>query len=262
VTAGPRQRLLDPGRNNQVPTGLCALAIMTKAPRAGAVKTRLQPPLTAEEAAALNVCFLRDTAAAISQASFCSGGLRSSGLVQGVGVFTPQGSEAEYSEILPAGFDLLPQRGNDFGERLFHAVEDLLSVGFESCCLIDSDSPTVTSEVFRGAVDFLRTDHNGVVLGPSDDGGYYLIGMSKLYPRLFEGIDWSTERVLAQTFEQAHEIGVSLEMLPTFFDVDDRASLRRLCRELLGQDRDSAPETKAFLQQLIAREGRERIWPQ
>jgi glycosyltransferase A (GT-A) superfamily protein (DUF2064 family) len=136
-------RVLDRQWGNQIPAGRCALAIMTKLPRAGTVKTRLQPPLTPAEAAELNICFLRDIAALISQTGEHS---------QGVGVFTPARSEKEYESILPSHFDLIPQRGNGFGERLTNAADDLLRVGFESCCLINSDSPTATAEVFREAV--------------------------------------------------------------------------------------------------------------
>ena len=260
-------RVLDPDIQNSVSSGLCALGIMTKAPRAGAVKTRLQPPLTAEEAAALNICFLRDTAAAISQAC-CSGGLRppnktrSKTTARGVAVFTPPGSEADYGEILPAEFNLLPQRGTNFGDRLTFATEDLLRVGFESCCLINSDSPTVTAETFRIAARSLHAnDDRHLVLGPTDDGGYYLIGMKKLHRRVFEEIEWSTEHVFAQTIERAREIGLKVTTLPASFDVDDRSTLLHLCEELLDSDRSSAPVTKAFLQELLAREGRERIWP-
>jgi rSAM/selenodomain-associated transferase 1 len=256
VTAETRHRILDPAGGVQVPPGLCALAIMTKAPRAGLVKTRLQPPLTPEEAAALNVCFLRDTAAAIAS---CSGGLRPPNPALGVGVFTPAGSEHDYSAILPADFYLLPQRGAGFGERLTHAIKDLLCVGFESCCLIDSDSPTVTREAFVAAVEFLRASDDRLVLGPSHDGGYYLIGMKKLHRRVFEEIDWSTDRVFAQTIERARETGLPVETLPPFPDVDDKIGLRRVCDELLGEHSKSAPATKAFLAGLIAREGRERI---
>src|SRR5438552_1293212 len=102
-----------------------------------------------------------------------------------------------------------------------------------------------------------------IVLGPSDDGGYYLIGMKKLYHRLFERIDWSTERVFAQTLERAREIGLNVHVLPKFYDVDDGATLGRLCEELVGGNSrsDVAPTTRKFLADLIAREGRERIWP-
>src|SRR6058998_3615949 len=106
-------RVFDRQQGNQISAGLCALAIMTKAPRAGTVKTRLQPPLTAEEAAELNVCFLRDIAAAI---------VSSGGESKGVGVFTPPGSEGEYANVLPSDFILIPQRGDSFGERLTNAA--------------------------------------------------------------------------------------------------------------------------------------------
>ncbi|MDQ2866971.1 MAG: TIGR04282 family arsenosugar biosynthesis glycosyltransferase [Verrucomicrobiota bacterium] len=244
------QRLLAPGKIIVAPE-LCALAIMTKAPRAGAVKTRLQPPLTAGGAAAMNICFLRDTADAI---------MRAGEQTRGVGVYTPVGEEKVYETILPHAFDLIPQRGDSFGERLIFAIQDLFSVGFTSCCLIDSDSPTVTAETFRAAADALQKPGDRVVIGPSDDGGYYLIGMKKLHRRLFEEIDWSTGRVIEQTKERAREIGVEVHLLANFFDVDDRATLHRLCDELVGYDSESAPATKQFLRALIAREGRARIW--
>ena len=128
---------------------------------------------------------------------------------------------------------MLPQRGDEFGERLYFAVEDLFKCGFDSVCLIDSDSPTVPAENFEQAVELLSTSEDRVVLGPSDDGGYYLIGVKKPHRHLFEQIDWSTERVLNQTMQRATEIGIEVKLLPTGYDVDDDVSLRRLCNELL-----------------------------
>ena len=139
------------------------------------------------------------------------------------------------TDILSADFSLLPQRGDKFGERLYFAVEDLFKCGFESVCLIDSDSPTVPAENFAEAVELLSTNEDRVVLGPSDDGGYYLIGVKKPHRHLFEQIDWSTERVLNQTMQRATEIGIEVKLLPTGYDVDDGASLRRLCSELLAE---------------------------
>jgi uncharacterized protein len=246
-------QVLDPQRDHSFAANLCALAIMTKAPRAGAVKTRLQPPLTAEEAAQLNVCFLRDIATAIVNAG---------GESKGVGVFTPVGSEEDYVNILPFDFVLIPQRGDSFGERLLNAATDLLGIGFESCCLINSDSPTVTADVFRQATVELQGDDNRVVIGPSDDGGYYLIGMKKVDNRLFEDIDWSTERVFAQTLDRARELTLNVRLLPKLYDVDDATALRRLCGELLDEkSEDLAPATKEFLVELIARDGHERFCP-
>jgi hypothetical protein len=260
-------RVLDPNLPDHGARGLCALAIMTKAPQPGRVKTRLVPPLTLEEAAELNKCFLRDTATAISTA--CS--RRPAGDVQfehagashseaarsacGIAVYTPAGAESTYNDILPTAFSLLPQRGDRFGERLYSAVDDLFKCGFGSVCLIDSDSPTVPAKNFAEAVELLSTIEDRIVLGPSDDGGYYLIGVKKPHRHLFEQIDWSTERVLNQTMMRATEIGIEVKLLPTGYDVDDDASLRRLCNELLtdSTSADIPPYTREFLAGLVER---------
>jgi len=232
---------------------------MTKAPRAGRVKTRLTPPLTAEEAAALNTCFLRDTAAAIARVA-------RGGRARGIGVYTPIGAEDAYQGILPLEFELVPQRGDAFGERLTFATEDLLGLGFDSACLIDSDSPTVREQAYAEAVEKLAQPGDRIVLGPSDDGGYYLIGLKKVHRAVFEGIDWSTERVLEQTFRRAEQAGIPVHLLSAWYDVDDRVTLGRICQEFFGDDGDSssggpAPATRAFLETLIESEGRDRFWP-
>src|SRR2546430_9400106 len=255
-------RVLDPNLSSRIARGLCALAVMTKAPQAGRLKTCLVPPLTPEEAAELNKCFLRDTAAVIS--SVCSrrpvGDARASHseaatAACGIAVYTPVGAESAYTDVLPADFSLLPQRGDKFGERLYFAVEDLFKCGFESVCLIDSDSPTVPAENFAEAVELLSTIEDRVVLGPSDDGGYYLIGVKKPYRHLFEQIDWSTESVLNQTMQRAAEIGTEVKLLPTGYDVDDDACLRRLCNELLSDttSADIAPYTRECLASFVER---------
>src|SRR5712664_3865302 len=240
----PRHRVLDPATHASIGNDLCALAVMTKAPRAGQVKTRLVPPLSPEEAAQLNVCFLRDTAAAIAKA--CGSTAR------GVGVYTPIGAEAAYIDILPRDFDLLPQRGDGFGERLAFAAADLFQCGFTAVCLIDSDSPTVSADVYAKAVELLSKPGDRVVLGPSDDGGYYLIGLKRNRPELFQRIAWSTESVLEQTKTRAGELNLEVSLLATGYDVDDAARLRRLCDELLSEssNADIAPNTRKFLASL------------
>jgi rSAM/selenodomain-associated transferase 1 len=264
-------RVLDPNLPDRGARGLCALAVMTKAPQAGRVKTRLVPPLTPQEAAELNKCFLRDTAAAIS--SVCSSrSVSDAGEMDfkykasashseaataacGVAAYTPVGAESAYNDILPADFSLLPQRGDKFGERLYFAVEDLFKCGFASVCLIDSDSPTVPAENFAKAVELLSTTEDLVVLGPSDDGGYYLIGVKRPHRQLFEQIDWSTERVLNQTIQRATEIGLEHKLLPSGYDVDDDTSLRRLSNELLADTTSAnvAPHTRKFLESFVKR---------
>src|SRR5712671_4162734 len=126
-------RVLDPNLPDRMANGLCALAVMTKAPQAGRVKTRLVPPLTPDEAAELNKCFLRDTTAAISQISNrrpVGGAEAATTNACGVAVYTPSGAESAYVDILPADFVLLPQRGESFGERLYFATVDLFKCGF------------------------------------------------------------------------------------------------------------------------------------
>ena len=144
-------------------------------------------------------------------------------------------------------------------------AKDLFETGFDSVCLINSDSPTVPASVFAEAANELARDGDRIVLGPSDDGGYYLIGLKQHHARVFQEIDWSTERVLRQTLDRAVEIGVKTHRLPSGYDVDDRATLRRLCEELLGDDtrstNDLAPNTRKFLADIVEREGRDRIWP-
>jgi len=242
-------RVLDPHQACQAiaTAGLCALAVMTKAPRAGQVKTRLVPPLSPDEAAELNRSFLRDTAAEIARAG--------ADLARAVAVYTPAGTEADYANILPATFSLLPQRDGNFAERLVGAADDLFRCGFDAVCLIDSDSPTVPAESYAQAARSLLAKNDRVVLGPSDDGGYYLIGLKKLHRRLFEEIDWSTARVLDQTIERANELHLPVELLPAGYDVDDAAGLRRLCDELLAQKSSAteiAPHTREFLSRLLA----------
>ncbi|HXS13933.1 MAG TPA: TIGR04282 family arsenosugar biosynthesis glycosyltransferase [Acidobacteriaceae bacterium] len=218
---------------------ICALAVMAKAPRAGKVKTRLQPPLGAEEAAALNVCFLRDTAGNIASVA-------NEGGAQGLICYTPVGDEAAFDGLLPEGFALIAQRGDGFGERLLRAAEDILSCGFGAVCLIDSDSPTLPSSALHTAVGELAKPGKRVVVGPSADGGYYLIGMKRTEPRLFERIAWSTDRVYAETAERVRESEMELVELPKWYDVDDASTLSVLERELLHGERPDFTAVSGF----------------
>jgi rSAM/selenodomain-associated transferase 1 len=217
----------------------CALAVMAKAPRAGMVKTRLQPPLGADEAARLNVCFLRDTVENIALVA-------SEGAARGLICYTPIGDEAAFDGLLPEGFALIAQRGDLFGERLLGAAEDILSCGFGAVCLIDSDSPTLPTNALRAAVRELAAPDERVVAGASEDGGYYLIGMKRAEPRVFERIKWSTGTVYEETVERAREAGVELVELPKWYDVDDAATLSMLERELLNGERPPFGTTKGF----------------
>ena len=236
----------------------CALGLMAKAPLAGEVKTRLVPPLTPEEAAALNVCFLRDMAANINSLSETE---CSTGLV----VYTPPGSESAFDGVVPEGFKLLAQRGAHLGERLCNATEDLLYQGYDSVCLINSDSPTLSQSILIRAIQSLASDGDRVVLGAAEDGGYYLIGLKHAHRNLFNEIAWSTSDVLARTKQRAAEIDLPVELLPPWYDVDDAETLSRLCKELFFTSPLTAayhaPHTRAFLEMIFKREGMQRICP-
>jgi rSAM/selenodomain-associated transferase 1 len=218
---------------------LCALAVMAKAPRPGKVKTRLSPPLTPAEAAALNTCFLRDTTRNIADVA-------GQGSAAGLISYTPAGDEAAFDGLLPEGFSLVLQRGDAFGERLFAAAEDILALGFGAVCLIDSDSPTVPRTAFEQAVAELAKPGDRIVLGPSDDGGYYLIGLKQAHPVPFERITWSTASVFAETCERAQEAGLELVELPRWYDVDDAATLQILEAELLDDTRPSFAKINGY----------------
>ena len=241
----------------------CALALMAKLPIAGSVKTRLTPPLAPEEAAALSECFLRDMT--MNFASLNANG------TQSVVLYTPPNSEMLLRELLPNALKLVAQRGETLGERLINAAEELLSNGFESVCLINSDSPTLPREILETAVFKLTRNGDRVVLGPSEDGGYYLIGIKRPHRNLFERIAWSTADVLAHTIERAAEINLPVETLPNWYDVDDVATLRLLCDELSlssdGTDARSrfrggfaAPHTRKYLASLLKENNDLRTW--
>jgi hypothetical protein len=206
---------------------VCALAVMAKAPRVGAVKTRLSPPLTGEQAARLSVCFLRDTVENIAAVAARGG---AAGLV----AYTPVGDEAAFEGLLPDEFSLVAQRGDGFGERLQSAAEDILACGFGSVCLIDSDSPTVPRTAIEQAVAELGRVGDRIVLGPAMDGGYYLIGMKQAHAAVFADVSWSTASVYAETLERARAAGIDVVELPLWYDVDDRATLDILKAELLA----------------------------
>jgi rSAM/selenodomain-associated transferase 1 len=226
-------RVLDVGRvtaaERTARAAVCGLTVMAKAPRAGRVKTRLSPPLTAEQAAGLHECFLRDTLESLAGV-VGSEGVRATGLVS----YTPVGDEAVFEGLAPDGFALVAQREGKFGQRLLGAAEDVLACGFGSVCLIDSDSPTVPRVAYERAVRELAREGERVVLGPAQDGGYYLIGTKRAEARVFEGIAWSTETVYAETCARAEAAGLDVVELPLWYDVDDAATLEILRAELLA----------------------------
>ena len=221
---------------------------MAKAPREGEVKTRLVPPLTAAEAMALSIAFIRDTAENILAAAEIAA-------IDGFVAYSPPGSAASFAGVVPEAIRLLPPRRIGLAASLCDAASDLLAAGYGAACLVDADSPTLPTPVLVEAAHALAKPGDRVVIGRAADGGYYLIGLKRPHRRLFEGIAWSTEFVFRQTVERAAEIGLSVHTLPVWYDVDDVASLRRLIGDLAAPDHTGypAPHSSALLRQLAPR---------
>src|SRR5262249_53575528 len=153
--------------------------------------------------------------------------------IHGFAAYHPSGSEEFFKDLLPDGFKLLPPKEPTLGRSLFHAARDLFAAGYASVCLVNGDSPTLPTQLLVAAVRLLHEPDAPGVLGPPADGGYYVIGMKRFHRRLFEAIDWSTERVYRQTITRAGEIGLPVAALAEWYDVDDEVALSLLARELL-----------------------------
>jgi rSAM/selenodomain-associated transferase 1 len=211
----------------------CGIAFMAKASAPGRAKTRLVPPLTFEEAAVLNTAFLQDVADNVLLAARdCdrpSGGI---GGIAGYAAYGPPGSEDFFRRTLPGGIGLIEAWRQNFGDCLLHTIEQIFARGHASAVVLNSDSPTLPTAFLVETAAALARPGDRAVLGPSSDGGYYLLGLKAAHRHMFEHIAWSTEQVAKQTLERAHEIGLDVHRLPVWYDVDDVDGLRRLRAEL------------------------------
>jgi len=219
------------------------VGVMAKPPVPGRCKTRMSPPLTPEAAADLYSAMLRDSLAAYARA----------GADRYVIMAAPEDDgEAILSELAPGGWELVVQRGADLGARLAHAFS-VLGEGGGAVALLDSDSPTVPVQPMGAALAEIEGREQALV-GPCDDGGYYLIGLGHVTERslgILSDITWSTGAVMDQTRARCEALGIPLTELETWYDVDDEACLARIHREL-QQDPTRAPRTAAWIEEFAA----------
>jgi len=229
----------------------CGIAVMAKASTPGRTKTRLVPPLTSEEAAQCNTAFLRDVAdnilAASAQAS-----------IAGYVAFGPPDSRPFFQENLPSEIALIDAWYPNFGDCLLSAIVQLLDRGHGSAVVLNSDSPTLPTLLLIETANVLARPGDRLVLGPADDGGYYLLGVKHAHRRLFQDITWSTEHVARQTLDRAAELELPVHILPKWYDIDDTGALKMLQAELFeGQSfaldlRPNQPQyTRILMQALI-----------
>jgi rSAM/selenodomain-associated transferase 1 len=213
--------------------------VVAKKPAPGQTKTRLCPPLTSETAAALYECFLHDTLEI----------MRSTPDVTRAIVYLPEDAESYFEELAP-DFVRSLQEGADLGERLDNLLTAAFNQGASLAVVMDSDSPTLPVAYLNQAFQDLQADAD-VVLGPCEDGGYYLIGLKAPQPRLLREVQMSTPHVLHDTLAIANELRLRVALLPTWYDVDTANELQRLRQELQNDaatGASSAKHTRAFLQ--------------
>lgn len=197
-----------------------AIAIMAKAPFPNKVKTRLTPLLSPFEASQLYHSFLLDK---ITQVKSIKG-------VRPFVAYTPGSSESFFRSIIPPGFSLISQAGKDLGERLTRVSKELFAQGAAKVLILDSDTPNLPIDHIREGL--ARLDEGDVVLGPCEDGGYYLIGMRIFIPEIFNGVPWSTDMVTELTMKKVQALGLTVSMLPGWYDVDTEKDLKRLIQDL------------------------------
>jgi rSAM/selenodomain-associated transferase 1 len=214
---------------------LCAIGVMAKAPQPGRSKTRLCPPLSHDAAAALSAAFLRDVTENIALAA-------REAPIAGLIAFALAGSEKLFDGhlahgtgmVLADGSPPMPAGVEGFGRCLLHAIQSMLADGYAAACVLNSDSPTLPTALLVQAAQALLRPGERAVLGPAEDGGYYLLGMTAAHAHLFAEIAWSTDNVAAATRMRAAELGLELVELAPWYDVDDHSSLARLLDETGG----------------------------
>lgn len=211
-----------------------ALVVVAKAPVVGKVKTRLCPPLTYEQATSLYSGFLLDTIEIALQVANSA-----------VLAVCPSKEDAEQlAELLPGTVSYIVQNNPGLTDALLTSFEQCLAMGYQKVLCISSDNPTLPTSYLEQAI--AKLDEVEVVLGPSEDGGYYLIGAKAPYPILLEDMVWSTDTVLKETLERATSANISHALLPLWYDLDTYQELARFITEL-AEDSDGAQHTRKAL---------------
>jgi hypothetical protein len=211
------------------------VGIMARAPSSGG-KTRLAAHLPEARLRTLRAALLADTLQTISAVPD----------VERVVFVTPADRGAEIRGLSAAPLPCVAQTGADLGGRMCAALEYLLHArGCEAAILVGTDMPLLTAAHINEARDTLDT-FRGVVLGPADDGGYYLIGMQEVHPELFQGVEWGTASVLNGTLGAADRIGLEARLIRAGYDVDTIEDLRRLERDLRKAPSDLAPRLRIW----------------
>ncbi len=201
-----------------------AVIIMARVPRPGEGKTRLRGVLSDAERARLQESFLRDAVEVALEANL--------GRVHIA--CTPPGAAPRVEEEFGGRVSTFTQQGEGLGERMLAALRRVEADGFAPLLMIGTDTPLLHPRRLREALAALADA--GVCLGPSDDGGYYLLGCHEPLPALLDDVPWSTDRVLGTTLRLAAGAGIRARLLQTLYDIDTPADLERLRADLAEKD--------------------------
>lgn len=216
------------------------IIIFVKAPIAGKVKTRLCPPLSAEQAASLYAAFAKDTLDLARKVP----GAQVEIAYQAGGVFQNVNWLASGPSV-----PFFAQQGQDLGARLNHAFNHAFLLGAQKVVVLGSDTPYLNPRDVQRA--FFLLDHKEVVLGPATDGGYYLIGLNRPCAFLFDGIPWSSSTVFQETVDRIQKYELPMGLLPTYTDVDTFSDLENLARIIFnGAQKTLALSTRGLLVRL------------
>jgi rSAM/selenodomain-associated transferase 1 len=212
-----------------------ALVVIAKEPVPGAVKTRLASVLGAHGAAQVAAAMLADTLAGIAEAD-----------AEPWVCFAPADARTRMARRAP-GFGLLAQVEGDLGERLAACFAALLGGGAEQVVIVGADTPQVPGATYQAA--FTQLDQVDVVLGPAEDGGYYLVGAKTALPELFVGVPMGTADVLEVTIQRAIRRRLQIGTVPTLRDLDRLEDLRAA---LAAGELDASPRTRLVVADLLA----------
>lgn len=216
-----------------------ALILMTRIPIPGKTKTRLMEIMSGNECAGLHIAFLKDLFNTFEE-------LRDT--IDIYLTYTPENSLDIIEEMLPEFVKTFPQRGEDLGSRMYNGISDILDLGYEKVVLIGSDIPDISSIDISLAFDIL--DNNDIVLGPSYDGGYYLVGMKGLYESIFHiNKRWGGKSVLESTIDMGNNQGLRIGLASKYRDIDTKEDIFELMKSYEKNAKPIALNTVQFIKE-------------
>lgn len=207
---------------------------MAKVPKAGKVKTRLQPFLTPGQSADISIAFLQD---AENKAKTIEKNL--------IVAVSPFEKRNKLNEILQHQPVLIEQTGNNLGEKMLNAFKFAFEDGSDAVVMFGTDSPTFPADFIEQAFEFLELETD-VVLGKTEDGGFYLIGLRILDARIFENVAWSSTETFEKVRQNIMDINLHLREVPVWYDVDEKEDLERLRKELSNNKNAQRRAAKTF----------------